>query len=634
MLKHHETSERTLILDKFEQTIDQVFTKEDLPGNFINAIISIEDKNFFTHNGIDPLAFVRAATFYLKTKILKKKVITPGASTITQQLVRHFFLSKDKKISRKIRELNLAMQLEGLFSKEEILTKYVNTMYLGNHCYGVEAAARKYFSKSINQLSVSESALIAGLFQLPSRYNPKRHPERAKKRQQSVLKAMHRNGYIDKKTFDQLFDEKIVYKFHNDNRVGKYGHFTDLIKQKVLGMDFSAGNKNKTFDLGLKVSTTLDSRLQNFAVEAIQKQNTRLNELQETIQTSSAKHKKIEAALLAIDAHTGGILAMAGSRDFNTNQFNHTTQAKRSPGSLFKTYIISEALKQRISWNKMFFVMPFGSKDYRPKSSSRDYMTETTLARAYYMSMNAPLLDLAQQIGVKNIIQHAQNLGVQSHIKHEIGSVIGGSDLTFNDLLSSYLPYATEGVTRTITPINRVTSRDGDILYQNKSTSAQQVLDPVIASLTRNGMKQVLVRGTGSGYSHLAAKGIFGKTGTSNRNKDNWFIGFNSEVITLVWVGTDANKGIPGNLGGGKLALPIFNDFMEKTLPLYPSREYRVPQELVELKVDPFTGKTDDNGMNMSFLSGLEPEETNEQSTLRWVKGVGKGNYRELYELE
>ncbi len=640
-LKHHETSERTLILDKFNQPIDQVFTKyqipvefSDIPSHFVHAIVSIEDKNFFSHAGIDPLAFMRAAAFYLKTKLLKKKNITPGASTITQQLVRHFFLSKSKKISRKIRELNLAMQLENIFSKEEILEKYLNTMYLGNHCYGIEAAARRYFSKSVADLSIGQSALIAGLFQLPSFLNPKRHPRRAKKRQQTVLKAMFRNNYINKEEFNNLYNKDVVYIFSKDSRVEEYGHFTDTIKQKILKMNFSAGNKNKTFDLGLKVFTTLDSKLQKAATAAIQKQNEIFSELEGTIATTNEKNKKIEAALLAVDVHTGGILAMVGSRDFSENQFNHTTQAKRSPGSLFKTYIISQALKDNLGWNKLFFVMPYGSKDYRPKSSSRDYMTETTLSRAYYLSMNAPLLSLAEKIGIKKIIKHAQSLGVRSPIKNEIGSAIGGSDLTFADLARSYIPYATDGARTELTSIVRIANRNDQTLFQPDTKPAVQALDPSIAALTRNGMRHVLQRGTGATYGHLAAKGIFGKTGTSNRNRDNWFIGFNDRILTLVWVGTDAPEGIPGNLGGGKLALPIFDTFMNTALKHYPSARYQLPENVVEIKIDPYTGKSDEEGITMSFLTGTEPQQTNEDSTLKWVKGMGKGNYRELYELE
>ncbi len=641
MLKHHETPTRTLILDRSNIQIDQVFTKfqipikmENLPSHFVHAIVSIEDKNFYGHSGIDPLAFIRASVFYLKTKMLKQNVLTPGASTITQQLVRHFFLSKEKKISRKIRELNLALQLEGLFSKEDILVKYLNTMYLGNHCYGVEAAARKYFSKSVHALTVEESALIAGLFQLPSYFNPKRHPARAKKRQQTVLKAMLRNGYLDNSTFEELFHKKVAYSFSKDSRVADYGHFTDMVKKNVLSMDFSADNRNKTFDLGLKVHTTLDSQLQKAAIAAIQKQHLALQELESSIITKSEKNRRIEAALLAVDVSSGEILAMVGSRNFAENQFNHATQSKRSPGSLFKTYVVSKALKESLSWNKLFFVMPYGSKDYRPKSSSRDYMTETTLARAYYLSMNAPMLNLAEKIGIKNIIDHAKSLGVKSAIKREIGSAIGGSDLTFNDLIRSYMPYATSGLNQELTSIRSITNRNNQTLYKSEPSPSNQVLDPATAALTRNGMRQVLLRGTGAGYGHLAAQGVYGKTGTSNKNKDNWFLGFNSQVMTLVWVGTNAPEGIPGNLGGGKLALPIFSDFMETAGRLYPPRKIENPPEVVEIKVDPYTGKTDEDGIVMSFLSGTEPKESNDSSTLRWVKGVGKGKYRELYELE
>jgi penicillin-binding protein 1A len=261
-------------------------------------------------------------------------------------------------------------------------------------------------------------------------------------------------------------------------------------------------------------------------------------------------------------------------------------------------------------------------------------MTETTLSRAYYLSMNAPLLSLAEQIGMKKIIAHAQALGVKTPIKNEIGSAIGGSDLTFYDLARSYLPYATNGVKKEIFSIVDISDRNGHSLYKQKPASHEQVLDPIVAALTRNGMRHVLSRGTGATHGQLAGQGVYGKTGTSNKNKDNWFLGFNDKVMTIVWVGTDSPQGIPGKLGGGKLALPIFSQFMSTALQHYPSTAIAKPEGIVHATVDPYTGKLDENGIEMAFKLGSEPEDSNDVSTLRWVKGVGKGNYRELYELE
>lgn len=582
---------------------------KDIPTHLVQAIVATEDRNFWTHSGFDIKGIVRAGLVVARRHLFNSKRSLQGASTITQQVVRHFFLTKHKTVKRKVREILLAIKLEKKLSKEKIFELYVNNMFLGNGSYGIAAAAKRYFNKKIEDLNLEESATIAGLFQLPTRYNPAKYPEMAKRRQLIVLNAMFSAGYLSSQELQIAKAREVVIKQHRNINFSIAPYFIDYVRteaQKSLHKD----NVEALDSRGYKIQTSLDSRLQKVANAAIQKH---INVFDQQLKNKDAK---IETALLAVKVDTGEILAMVGGRDYNTSQYNRTSQSLRSPGSLFKTIVVSTALELGYQWNHLFFIDPIAHENYRPKSSNRDYFTESTMMRAFYRSINAPILELAQSIGIKKIISRARSLGVTSPLKEELGTAIGGSSTTMMDMAQVYQSYANKGMQNKIFAIQNIVDHKNNRLFRKDQLEGRQVLAPSIASMVYNGLNNVMIYGTGSSSYELGKLGFGGKTGTSNDYRDNWFIGFSDQILTAVWVGSDENKALSGPFGGNKLALPIWHDFMKQSLAIYPSKQTAMDPSLVSTKINANFGYADEHGVKIYMHKAAPLPKPKEHSAL------------------
>lgn len=626
---HHKNSDNTIVFDRDGGKIGEIFNRyhvfvpyKKLPKELVQAIIAIEDRNFFQHRGVDLKAIVRAALDRLGRKTIKQ-----GASTITQQLVRHFLLSREKSLERKVKEAFLAMKLETKLGKEEILQLYTNVLFLGNGSYGVGAAAQRYFGRNINSLKTHELALIAGLFQSPSRYNPHRYPKKAKKRQRQVLFAMHHNGVISKSKLKYYLRQPLKYKPYQpvNNQIAPY--FVDFVRdqaKKILGENI--------LNRGLRIYTTLDSDLQKMGQSTLKEKKDIFEKAYKMVlipHKFKGTNPSIQGALMTVDPRSGEIKSMIGGRDYHRSKFNRTIQARRQPGSAFKPIVYSLALASGMKWSDLIYVSPVAIKNYRPKNFSKSFLTEVTMLRAFFRSINTPAVEIGSRLGLKKVLEHAKNMGIETPLKTETGSMLGGSGVSMLDLLRVYGTIANSGVRVKPYAISKITDANNKTIYEVDSIDKRstRILSKQDSFLMMEGMKTVFRHGTAYA-EHDFAKVAAGKTGTSNGSRDNWFVGYTPELATAVWVGSDKSFEFLGRATGTSLALPIWANYMKKAIKKYIPSPFDRPEGIVRERVHSKYGYITSSGMNMYFKKGYEP--SMEYSDLKVLSETGK--YRTLFE--
>ena len=635
-LERFSYTDNTLVFDRDGHKIGEFFDRyqvfvpfEELPTELRQAIIAIEDRTFMQHKGVDVNAMMRAAWSRIKTGR-----VTQGGSTITQQVVKQMILTNEKTIERKVLEIAWALKLEKALSKKQILQIYTNNMFLGNGAYGVGAAALRYFGKDVRKLDTAECALIAGLFQSPSRYNPAKYPKRAKLRQQSVLKSMAAAGYINRTKRRETDKEILNYKEYKPINYETAPWFVDSVREVLPQL---LGNLGKRVDgRGLRVYTTLDAGLQTIAERSIASSESQFTHIEKSTDTSidratgQVKPPRIEAAMLITDPKSGEILAMVGGRNYKDSQFNRAMNASRSPGSAFKPIVYTEALMHGFSWNDVIYVSPVNIGNYKPRTPDDEYLSETTMLRAFYKSMNTPTVEIANRLGLPSILNRAKSLGIRTSIKPEFGSVLGSSDTTMQDLARLYNVFASNGMLTELSTITKVTNSDGTILYQAPDVAARRkkVLTPQISYLMTQGMKAVMTRGTASRSSDLANVAA-GKTGTSNDSEDNWFCGYTANLSAIVWVGTDEHVPIFASITGGAVALPIWDTFMRQAFKNHPPGVIPTPDGVTTTDVHPLYGHHVTGGTPMWFLEGTQPKQT--VSALENIESKGSGAYRRVF---
>jgi penicillin-binding protein 1A len=636
--------DNSLVYDRNGEKIGEFFNSyhvhvpfKEIPKHMRQAIMAIEDRNFWNHKGIDPKGMIRAALSYLKQGSYRQ-----GASTITQQIVRNFVLTPEKTIQRKLLEIRYAIELEKHISKKKILEIYANSLFLGNGSYGIGAAAYRYFGKSVQELEPHESALIAGLFQSPSRYNPVRHPKRARKRQIQVLKSMYRAGFIPFVTAKKLIKKKLHYKEYVPMNQEVAPYFVDHVRGEVgeILKDRDESVKNS----GLRIFTTIDLEVQKMANDAIKAKAELLNKAEERTALLHRRYAKkgkkasrqasLEAAILSVDPRNGHIMAMVGGRNYKKkSQFNRTTQANRSPGSSFKPIVYSLALENKWKWSDVLFVAPINIDNYKPRTPTDEYLSETTMMRAFYRSMNGPTMELGQKIGLRPIIEHAKKLGIHSTIKEEFGSLLGSSDVTMVDLARVYSSFANYGLQVEPISITRIENRQGEVIYRapKPKERAKRVMSQQIAYLMTQGMRAVLQMGTGYTSARLSNRAA-GKTGTSNDSTDNWFCGYTRNLVNIAWVGTDEHVRIHGNTTGGSLALPLWDHMMTKFIAERKPQAWSRPRGVTTAVVDSKYGNRAPTGVRMFFLRGNEPKQEEAAATeaLFHISNTS-GGYRDVF---
>lgn len=623
----YQPSDNSIVYDRENKKIGEFFSHysifipyENLPKFLVNAIISIEDRNFFHHHGVDFRGIARAVV----QRLTNPKIIQ-GASTITQQIVRSFLLSSEKTMERKIKEIALALHLETKLSKEKIIEIYANALFLGNGANGVGAAAQRYFGKNISQLKPHELALIAGLFQSPSRYNPARAPKLAKKRQIAVIKAMYKCGRISKQTARKLIKKPLKYKNYNPINRQLAPYFIDYIQERTEKL-LDKNVKNQ----GLRIYTTLDTKLQKYANQAFIESKSVFKKAEKYLYKTKSK-QNVEGAIIVTDPKTGEILALKGGRNYLNSQFNRSVKALRQPGSAFKPVVYSLALENGYKWSDLLYIDPISVNNYRPKNFSNSFLTETTLLRAFYKSINTPAVEIGGKLGIRSIISQSKKLGINSPIRNEAGVTIGSSEVTLTDMARMYGTFANNGFRTDVIAIKKIVDRYGNILYTAPEIKKRikRVISPQTSHLMMQGLKTVLRYGTASGSLSKMAKYAAGKTGTSNFSKDNWFCGFTPDMVAIVWVGTDNRLGFSSQATGTSLAVPIWKSFMSRAISGKKPEPFKRPIGIVSKKVNPHFGHLDkNNGIRMYFLKGREPIRTTSD-----LQNISRSkNYRNLFD--
>lgn len=608
VIKSLKPIDNTIIYDKDGKVLTEKYSTyhkfveiSRVPQTFKDAIISIEDRRFYQHFGIDIKAILRAAVEVISTGKPKQ-----GGSTITQQLVRHYLLSRDKNIWRKVQEIILSLRLEQELSKDKILELYLNNIFLGSGSNGIGAAAERYFGKPLNEISLSESALIAGLFQAPSRYNPFKRPKLAIKRQRQVLKAMVANNKLSSSKARRIAKQKIKLVKFSNNTKSMHAYYADYVTEeakKVLGV--------RTLDnKGYRIYTALDQDLNEKSYQSIQEMKSKFTEI-ENNNNLQKTNNMMQAASVVLDVKTGEIVSMIGGRDYATSEFNIASQAKRAPGSSFKPIVYSLALENGYKWSDVFYVAPVTlAGTYRPRTEKSDYLSESTMLRALFKSMNATTMEIGAKIGLSKIVARASAMGIESPVKYEYGSLLGQSEVTLIDMTRVYSTFANNGSRISPVTIRKITDMNGNLLYESEPLEKRvtKVLSPQTNYLMTKGLQKVLSHGTArsaANISHVAG----GKTGTTNGSVDNWFCGYTKDYVSIVWTGPNTPQILrKGNIQGSTLALPIWKNIMEHTIAKNAPLPFTRPSGVTSLRVHPEFGHLSSNGMEMWFTSGNLPK--------------------------
>ena len=664
---------------------------DSIPKKVIYSFLSAEDKNFFTHPGIDAKSITRAIIKNLKNIYSEKRL--EGASTITQQVAKNFLLSNEVSLKRKIKEAILAFRIERAYSKERIMELYLNQIYLGEGTYGIAAASLEYFDKAVNDLNYVESALLAALPRAPSKYNPYKSPERAKKRRNIVLKNLYENSYINKTQYDNLKEKEIRTKKRKIKLIEEANFYSEEVRRIVS----DTYGYDSLYKGGLSIRTPLNSNYQIEALKALRKgleaydkrhgwrgpitnlakeewkknihqfipeksldwklakvvevdklitkieiENeeigfidfkniawTRKKSFEDLLIPNDIiyvkkikKNKwnlkqlpKVNGAIIVMDPHTGRVLAMVGGFSYKLSEFNRVTQAKRQPGSAFKPFVYAAALENGFTPSTLVLDAPFvidqgvGLKTWKPENYGKKFYGPSTLRTGIEKSRNLMTVRVAQKVGFEKISRITNRLGIYNDVPELLSVSLGSAETTLVQLTNAYCTFVNGG--KKVTPIfiDRIQDRRGktifnadkrkclgceEISYLNEEIpiiqdDREQIISPATAYQITSMLEGVVKRGTGRNLRDLKLT-LAGKTGTTNKNMDAWFLGFTSKIVIGVYVGFDE----PASLGryetGAKTALPIFKKFIKNVVKKKEALPFKIPKDINLVMVDAETG--------------------------------------------
>ncbi len=662
-LEEYSPAVATKVFDKnnnliYEFSVEkrQIVPLEDIPVDIQNAVIAMEDRNFFDHAGFSIRGILRA----LINDVVMGKA-AQGGSTVTQQLSRGVFLTKEKKLIRKVREIFLSVQIENSFSKQEILQLYLNEIYLGEGAYGVKAAAKKYFDKDLADLTLGESAMLVGIIPLPSRYNPFSNPQVAKTRRALVLNAMQEMGFIKPEEAAAAKEEPLPERKTSAGKPGLY--FIEYIR-RILEPKYGVETFWKG---GLNIYTTIDIEKQELAEQIM---NERLHEYdlkiaknlgieiidentpsEEQLEDEDAQpqekpeqeeYPQLQGAFLARDVKTGAIRVMIGGRNYEDSRFNRATQAKRQPGSSFKPFVWIAAIEKgytpsslikdlemvfyydgknwrvfdeaKDQYSLQLAAQPFmGSKDFdvwAPRNFGGRSSGFVTLRRGLELSKNLVAVNLIDAVGVGKVINAARRAGIKSNLPFAPALALGVSVVSLDELISAMSTFANNGIYVEEYAIDRVEDANGRVLEQHIPVE-KEAFTPQDAFIMINLMKGVVDRGTG-GAARALKRPVAGKTGTSQSHRDMWFVGMTPYTAAAAWMGYDDDTSQEsGRWTGGGTVAPWWTAIMQEVLKDEPVADFPVPEGISFAFVNPDTGKlatpADHKRILEAFKKGTEP---------------------------
>ncbi|MGG0825094.1 PBP1A family penicillin-binding protein [Paenibacillus turicensis] len=564
----------------------------------VKATLAVEDRKFYEHIGFDIKGMFRA--LFVNLKEMDR---VQGASTLTQQLARNLYLTHERTWTRKLKEAMYTAQLEMKYSKKEILAMYLNEIYYGKGAYGIEAAAKMYFGKPANKLSIAESAILAGIPKGPTYYSPYNHMKNAKDRQKIVLSAMVHTKAITQAQADQAYEEMLHFQSQQQRvTADKAPYFRDYVRNVVtneLGFE-----ENLLEHGGLRIYTTIDMNAQQAAEAAVS------SELKGT--------KELEAALVSIDPRTGYIKAMVGGANYLNSQYNHVFAGTRHPGSSFKPIMYLSAIaSQKMTPMSVFNSEPTifhydnNRKTYSPKNFNEKYNGEIDMRKAIAASDNIYAVNTILKIGAEQVIDLSKKLGITSPMEAVPSLALGTSPISPFEMASAFAVISNQGAKKPPIAVLKITDEQGNVLYTANDTPAEQIVQPAAAYVLTHLLESVFeTGGTGNRVSDTIKRPVAGKTGTTST--DAWLVGYTPELSTAVWVGYDQGKIL--DTAGSRKAAPIFAKFTEKALEKVPPKIFPIPDGVVSVYIDPESGKLATNDCPTkrleAFIQGTEPTET------------------------
>jgi penicillin-binding protein 1B len=621
----------TSLFDAEQRSKRSLVKYDDIPKIMVDAVISIEDRRFFQHGGVNFLRLAEAAWIDFTRQRHQQ-----GGSTITMQLSRAFFLSPEKTFKRKLIEMLIAVQLEQKFSKQQILEFYANRVDLGQRgsftISGFAEGARSYFNKDLKDVTVPEAALLAGLIQAPSYLSPYRHPERALERRNTVIESMVETRAITREQADKA--KATALKLAPPNvEASDAPYYVDMVRDAVI----SKLNERELNDQSYRIYTALDPELQRAAAQAVEtgiklvddqitKMRTRKKKIgKNKYETTVLPGPQAQVALVAMDPHTGEIKALVGGRNYGMSQLNHAL-AKRPTGSIFKPFVYAAAVNTALDGSSAVLTpastvpdqpstFSYGDQIYEPRNYKEEYHGDVTLRYALALSLNNATVKVAEEVGYDKVADLAKNAGITS-VRATPAMALGAYDASPVDMTAAYTAFANGGVRLSPILVNSVRNAQGDVVM-NFGTERKQVLDSRVAYIMTNMLEGVMNFGTAypvrtRGFNAPAA----GKTGSSH---DGWFAGYTSNLLCIIWVGYDDYSDI--RLSGAQTAAPIWAEFMKKAiaLPQYSDiKAFGQPQGVVDVRLDKITNRlatpSCPDTYTIAFVAGTEPHDTCDQS--------------------
>ncbi len=551
----------------------------DVPPLLVQAILAVEDERFYSHNGIDPIGIMRAMWVNLRSMSFQQ-----GGSTLTQQLMKNFFLTDERTLSRKIPEAIMALIAERKYPKQTILQNYLNEIYLGQKgsqgIFGVSEAAQFYFAKPLSDLTVAESALLAGLIRAPNRLSPYRSAEAATKRRNVVLAKLVDDRIITRKQYDAAVREKLpdraLVKVTNDAPF-----YVDYLRREL---DENYSNAVLTKE-GLRIFSSLDLQLQRKAERALVEGLKKLEASHPALRRKG-DNDSLEGAIIVIRPQTGEIKAMVGGRNYQKSQFNRVFQAKRQPGSIFKPFVFLAALMYggqsgvrytpETVLNDSQFTWNYDGKEWQPNNYNNEYFGAVTFRRALESSLNSATSRVAQDVGIRRVRDVAKRMGIQSALPAVPSLALGAAEVTPLEVAVAFSTIANGGVRTRPLAVKLVLDQNTQPL-EKRDVRVEQVINPQLAHMMNYILKGVLDRGTATAARRLGfTRPAAGKTGTTNDYKDAWFVGYTPDLLAVVWVGFDGQSKL--NLSGAEAALPIWTEFMKSATASMPVTDFVAPE--------------------------------------------------------
>ena len=685
-----------------------------IPPKVINSFLSAEDKNFFTHPGVDAKGVLRAILNNISNLIHSKRL--EGASTITQQVAKNFLLSNEISLNRKVKEAILAFRIERALSKKRILELYLNQIYLGQGAYGIASASLEYFDKSISELNYGEAALLAALPKAPSKYNPYKNIELAKFRRNLVLKNLFDNKYLNNQDYNKLIEQKVKLKKRKQILLEDARYYVEDIRKSVVnqfGFD-------RVYKQGFNIKTPINLELQNIATSSLRKglesydrrkgwrgaltnkknsKNWKKNldkfKLEKSISWDIAIVKKINkfstiieteknftgtinyesiswskkefndlfnigdiiyvkkiqdneydlkqlpkanGGIVVMDPFTGRVYALSGGFSFKKSEFNRATQALRQPGSAFKPFIYALALENNFSPTTLILDAPLvleqgiDLKMWKPENYGKKFYGPSTLRMGLEKSRNLMTVRIAQELGIKKIVNFSKQLGIYDNPEELLSISLGSAETTLLKLTSAYCVFVNGG--KKIKPIliDRIQDSEGKTFFNTETRTCKncnqvsytsktipkisdnfdQILSPQSAYQIISMLEGAVQRGTSKGLRNLNLD-IAGKTGTTNKNNDTWFIGFTSKLVIGVYIGMDEPESLGRYETGAKTAMPVFKNFVKKAIKKKDAKPFKVAPNIIMIVVEPFTGKKASFGSKETIIEVFKKEKMNNE---------------------